>query len=47
MIIHRKLEETVIGKIGTNKVILILGTRRVGKTYLINRVKGLPEKNCC
>jgi predicted AAA+ superfamily ATPase len=38
MIIHRKLEETVIGKIGTNKVILILGTRRVGKTYLINRV---------
>ena len=24
--------------IGTNKVILILGTRRVGKTYLINRV---------
>ena len=38
MIIHRRLEETVIGKIGTNKVILILGTRRVGKTYLINRV---------
>ena len=38
MIIHRKLEETVTGKIGTNKVILILGTRRVGKTYLINRV---------
>jgi predicted AAA+ superfamily ATPase len=38
MIIHRKLEETVMGKIGTNKVILILGTRRVGKTYLINRV---------
>lgn len=38
MVIHRKLEETVIGKIGTNKVILILGTRRVGKTYLINRV---------
>jgi len=38
MIIHRKLEETVIGKIGTYKVILILGTRRVGKTYLINRV---------
>ena len=27
-----------MGKIGTNKVILILGTRRVGKTYLINRV---------
>jgi len=39
MIIHRKLEETVMGKIGTNKVILILGTRRVGKTYLINRVR--------
>ena len=38
MIIHRKLEETIMGKIGTNKVILILGTRRVGKTYLINRV---------
>jgi hypothetical protein len=38
MIIHRRLEETVMGKIGTNKVILILGTRRVGKTYLINRV---------
>ena len=38
MIIHRKLEEAVMGKIGTNKVILILGTRRVGKTYLINRV---------
>jgi predicted AAA+ superfamily ATPase len=39
MIIHRKLEETIMGKIGTNKVILILGTRRVGKTYLINRVR--------
>ena len=38
MIITRKLEETIMGMIGTNKVILILGTRRVGKTYLINRV---------
>ena len=38
MFIHRKLEEAVISKIGTNKVILILGTRRVGKTYLINSV---------
>lgn len=27
-----------MGKIGTNKVILILGTRRVGKTYLLNKV---------
>jgi predicted AAA+ superfamily ATPase len=38
MFIHRKLEDAVISKIGTNKVILILGTRRVGKTYLINSV---------
>lgn len=38
MFIHRKLEDTVFHKMGANKVILILGTRRVGKTYLINRV---------
>lgn len=38
MIITRRLEETILGMIGINKVILILGTRRVGKTYLINKV---------
>ncbi len=38
MIIARRLEETIMSKIGTNKVIVILGTRRVGKTYLIHKI---------
>ena len=38
MIIARRLEETIMSKIWTNKVIVILGTRRVGKTYLIHKI---------
>lgn len=38
MIIKRYLEEPIKKWIGKNKVILILGARRVGKTYLINHL---------
>ncbi len=39
MFIKRHLEERIIRLIGSNKVLLILGTRRVGKTFLINQIK--------
>lgn len=39
MIIKRAIEDRICDLLGSNKVILILGTRRVGKTFLINRVK--------
>ena len=39
MIIKRTIEDRICDLLGSNKVILILGTRRVGKTFLINRVK--------
>ncbi len=38
-IIKRQIEEHVKGLIGKNKVILIMGTRRVGKTVLIKSIK--------
>jgi len=38
MEITRRIEETIMGKIGTNKVILLFGSRRVGKTFLINKI---------
>lgn len=37
--IRRALEETVKQQIGKNKVILIMGTRRVGKTVFVNTIK--------
>ena len=39
MFIKRYLEDRILQLLGSNKVILILGTRRVGKTFLINRIK--------
>jgi predicted AAA+ superfamily ATPase len=39
MIIRRAIEDRICDLLESNKVILILGTRRVGKTFLINRVK--------
>lgn len=39
ILIRRTLEETVKEQIGKNKVILIMGTRRVGKTVLANTIK--------
>ncbi|MHB1922634.1 MAG: ATP-binding protein [Chitinophagaceae bacterium] len=38
-IINRKIEEQIERLLGKNKVLLILGTRRVGKTFLINAIK--------
>lgn len=38
-LIRRALEETVKTQLGKNKVILIMGTRRVGKTVLANTIK--------
>lgn len=37
--IDRPIENQIVGKIGLNKVILLYGTRRVGKTYLINSIR--------
>jgi len=37
--IKRKIEDSVISLIGKNKVILITGTRRVGKTSLVRDIK--------
>jgi len=36
--ITRYLKSTIFNKIGKNKVILLLGTRRVGKTWLIDEI---------
>lgn len=36
--ISRYLKSTIINQIGKNKVILLLGTRRVGKTWLIEQI---------
>jgi hypothetical protein len=43
MIFQRGLEEKITGLLGRNKVILIMGTRRVGKTVLVNRIKDKYE----
>ena len=36
--ISRYLKSTIISKIGRNKVILLFGTRRVGKTWLVEQI---------
>ena len=36
--ISRYLKSTILNKIGKNKVILLFGTRRVGKTWLIEQM---------
>ena len=38
-IFKRKIERQIEDKIGKNKVLLIMGTRRVGKTVLIQEIK--------
>lgn len=38
-IIERFIENQIVSKIGVNKVILLFGTRRVGKTFLINSIQ--------
>lgn len=43
--IDRFIENQIVEKISANKVILLFGTRRVGKTYLINSIqKKFSEK---
>lgn len=37
--IERIIENQIVSKIGVNKVILLFGTRRVGKTFLINSIQ--------
>jgi len=39
MLFKRKLEDRVVPLLTKNKVILILGTRRVGKTVLVNQLR--------
>lgn len=39
IIIKRFVEDTIINLLGSNKVILVLGTRRVGKTFLISSIQ--------
>lgn len=39
MNIERLLSQTIIEKIGLNKVILVFGTRRVGKTHLVKNIE--------
>ena len=39
MLIKRAIENQIFDLLGSNKVILILGTRRVGKTFLVNRIR--------
>ena len=39
MLIRRAIENQIFELLGSNKVILILGTRRVGKTFLVNRIR--------
>lgn len=44
-IIKRYIENQIVSKLGSNKVILLFGTRRVGKTFLINSIqKNYTEK---
>jgi len=44
-IINRYIENQIVSKIGSKKVILLFGTRRVGKTFLINSIqKNYTEK---
>ncbi len=38
-IIKRYIESTMLNLLTSNKVILVLGTRRVGKTFLISRIQ--------
>ncbi len=38
-IFERRIEKQIEDKIGKNKVLLIMGTRRVGKTFLIQEIK--------
>ena len=37
--IERIIENQIVSKIGSNKVILLFGTRRVGKTFLFNSIQ--------
>ena len=37
--IKRTIEPQIEELIGKNKVILVLGTRRVGKTFLVNAIQ--------
>lgn len=39
MVIKRVIEDQIFDLLGSNKVILILGTRRVGKTFLTNKIR--------
>jgi predicted AAA+ superfamily ATPase len=39
MLIRRAIENQIFELLGSNKVILILGTRRVGKTFLVNKIR--------
>jgi predicted AAA+ superfamily ATPase len=39
LIVKREIEQQVEKLLGKNKVLLILGTRRVGKTFLINTIQ--------
>ena len=39
LIVKREIEQQVEKLLGKNKVLLILGTRRVGKTFLINAIR--------
>ncbi|HEY8688990.1 MAG TPA: ATP-binding protein [Chitinophagaceae bacterium] len=39
LIVKREIEQQVEKLLGKNKVLLILGTRRVGKTFLINAIQ--------
>jgi len=38
-VINRIIESQITNLLDSNKVILILGTRRVGKTFLINSIQ--------
>ena len=43
--IPRILEKKLLGQLGSNKVILLFGTRRVGKTFLLESIiSKLPER---
>jgi predicted AAA+ superfamily ATPase len=38
MTTHRRIKDSIIAQINSNKVIVIFGARRVGKTFLINEI---------
>lgn len=44
MSLHRQLLETIRSHIGQNKVILLFGTRRVGKTFLLQQISNTYDK---